>query len=63
MLTVTRRIQATAQPYKPFTDEPSEDEAFTTDEAFAVKQKMARPAHWIPGSGALPADFFLPGLA
>lgn len=35
------------------------------EEGVATKepQKETRPAHWIPGAGPLPADFFLPTLA
>ncbi len=62
MSTITKRSATPAQPYESRTYLRREDEEFTTDEVFAVKQ-VARLAHWIPGAGELPTDFFLPGLA
>ncbi len=64
MITITKRSATPPQPYESQTYARREDEAFTTKDAvFAVRQKVARPAHWIPGAGELPTDFFLPGLA
>ena len=50
MITITKRSATPPQPYESQTYARREDEAFTTKDAvFAVRQKVARPAHWIPG--------------